>query len=134
MNTDENSRLTHDTTRWLLNGERGMSSDAMVRAISPAAVEFRSHARPRDHPHDLDDFRRCEVALREIDGLRDYLPRMSEVSPTWAKLVEHWDEIVRLVESADPGFFRRRWEMENRRAGSVGGARTLLRQCIGRDA
>lgn len=118
-------------TRWLLTGERGMSSEAMVRHLTD--VEFRSNSR-NDYPHDLDDFRRCEVALREIDGLRELLPAMAQVSVPWRSLVEHWDEIVRLAEDVRPGYFRRRWEME-RGPGMWGTpAHDILRAAIGRDA
>lgn len=110
-----------------------MSSEAMVRAISPVTVEFRSNSRQWDHPHDMDDFRRCEVALREIEGLREYLPHMCQASPTWANLVESWDEIVSLAEASNPDFFRPWRELDRHtKSTRMPSAVALLRRCLGR--
>lgn len=52
------------------------------------------------HPHDLDDFGRCYRLLQLIPEWRFKLHIMSNVSRQWAKLVENWDEITKLYESA----------------------------------
>lgn len=90
---------------WLANGERGISSKAIVSGVTGTPVG-RSYGFPT-HPVDPSDFRRCEVLLREVPEARFALPLMSAVSPVWAALVAHWDELVALAESESPGMFVR---------------------------
>lgn len=89
-------------TEWLIYGERGASSDAIVKALTSLHA-----AGPwdRSHPYDPSDFRRCETLLRSVPSLRALMPRMADVSPVWAQLVERWDDIVALGESEVPGIF-----------------------------
>jgi hypothetical protein len=113
---------------WLANGERGMSSEAMVAHMTGQQI---GRTRNRgDYPWDLDDFRRCELLLREVPPARTVLHDMREVSPTWARVVDAWDEIVALVEQDAPDFFTRRGIT---RGGSALGGRRL-RVALGRDA
>lgn len=116
---------------WLASGERGISSEAIVSQLTGHRVGRRRW--PDDHPHDPDDFRRCEMLLRAYPLARLTFPEaMKTRSEVWARLVEHWDELVELIESEAPGAFR----------GSVGIARTgmgrtpkayaLIRQLVGR--
>jgi hypothetical protein len=121
-----------DVTRWLLSGERGLSSEFMVGHLT--AREFRTHSRHSEYPLDMDDFRRCEVALREIAGLREHLPRMAGVSGEWKRLVENWDEIVRLAEVDNSAWFRRYWDWERRVSLWGTPPHNLLRSSIGRDS
>jgi len=45
------------------------------------------------HPMDKVDFECCARLLRDFPDLRERLPEMAEVSPTWAALVSRWDEL-----------------------------------------
>jgi hypothetical protein len=91
-----------EAVRWHLNGEKGISSDAIFDRLYFGRTNPRwSH----NWPHDPDDFRRCELLLREVPELRGRLPEMAAVHPVWARLVERWDEITALMEEEVPGVF-----------------------------
>jgi hypothetical protein len=84
-------------TTWLMFGERGLSSEAIVMKL----VYGRVNPGFND-PSDPDDFRRCELLLRQVPELRADFHRMAEVSPRWAGLVERWSDLVALVEEEFP--------------------------------
>lgn len=88
---------------WLANGERGLSSEAIVAKLTGVRVGRRQWQ--IDHPHDMGDFGRCEKLLRRVDIARLLLPEMATVSREWALLVENWDELVRVAESEAPDVF-----------------------------
>lgn len=90
-------------TEWLASGERGLSSEAMVQRMTGQRIGRRGSR--GDHPWDLDDFRRCELLLRQVPIARILLPTMERQGPVWARLVEHWDEIVELAEREVPSMF-----------------------------
>ena len=79
---------------WLMFGERGVSSEAMVSWL----VYGRTPTGSFNDPADPDDFRRCENLLSSVPTLRDELPRMGELSTRWAGLVERWGKIRDLME------------------------------------
>lgn len=82
--------LGEGVSNWLLRGERGLSSNAICKAMfgipSAAGVE---------HPLAPDDLQRC---LRFLDAAEahDRIGVMREVSPAWARLVPRWAEITSL--------------------------------------
>jgi hypothetical protein len=69
---------------WLANGERGLSSKCMAMwlAFGKRADDGFGPA----HPYDPDDMDRCLKLLHRAPGLRERLPLMAELSPTWAAL------------------------------------------------
>ncbi|WP_102158696.1 hypothetical protein [Zhihengliuella halotolerans] len=83
--------------RWLNDGERGVSSNAIVQYL----VHGKIPAGFND-PADPSDFRRCELLLKAVPSLRKQFHRMAEVSPRWAALVERWGEIAALLEEEYP--------------------------------
>lgn len=90
---------------WLLFGEVGTSSKAIVTHLTAGRV-----APGFNDPADVGDFRRCEKLLRSVPTLRAELPRMASVSPVWAGLVHHWEEIATLLEEEVPGIYESvRW-------------------------
>jgi hypothetical protein len=97
--------LSHFTS-WLASGERGISSEAIVSQLTGSRV---GHSWPgNDIPFDPADFRRCELLLRAYPLARLIFPAaMRSRSGNWARLVEHWDELVELIESEVPGAFNR---------------------------
>lgn len=97
MMIDQNQLLN-----WLANGERGTSSDTLFTHLT-GITAIRGY---QSHPLDLDDFRRCELLLRQVPGLREKLHHARQISPVWARLVQHWDEIVNTLESEIPGYFK----------------------------
>jgi hypothetical protein len=90
-------------TEWLASGERGISSEAIVSHLTGARVG-RNYGFG-DHPYDPGDFRRCEKLLRQVPFARVALPQMATRSPEWAALVDHWEELVALMEEEAPGVF-----------------------------
>lgn len=92
-----------DLIEWLAGGERGISSNAIVKRITGLSTGLRR--RGMDYPLDPADFKRCEKLLRAVPALRPELHRMSDVSPVWAALVARWDEIAALLEEEAPGVY-----------------------------
>jgi hypothetical protein len=81
--------------RWLLVGERGASSEAIV-------AHLRGVPKARNggyYPHDADDLQRCMKLLIEVPELVPDFPRMREVSPQWAALVDNWEALCRSLIS-----------------------------------
>lgn len=87
---------------WLMTGERGISSNAIVTHLTGIYV---SGAHYWDYPHDPSDFRRCELLLRAVPEARRHLPSLASKGLVWEKLVGAWDELVALGESEVPGIF-----------------------------
>ncbi|MFS0716865.1 hypothetical protein ABC337_15375 [Arthrobacter sp. 1P04PC] len=98
-------------TDWLMFGERGVSSEAIVGHLVYGKVRGGFN-----DPADPADFRRCELLLRQVPLLRLELPRMAEVSTRWAALSANWDKIAALLEEEVPNV----WEpLGYRRGGSA---------------
>ena len=94
-------------THWLANGERGISSEAIVSQLTGQQVGRRWSG--SDHPHDPGDFRRCELLLRNYPLARlTFVAEMPKRSEVWTRLVEHWDELVALIETECPDAFNGR--------------------------
>lgn len=91
---------------WLATGERGISSEAIVSRLTGVPV---GQWHGSSNPWDPSDFRRCELLLRRVPLARMALPMMRDVSPTWARLVDAWDDLVALAESEIPGVFDGPW-------------------------
>lgn len=87
---------------WLRNGERGISSEAIVTHLTGIYVgSYYSH----DYPHDPADFRRCELLLRAVPEAREFFAALADKGVVWSGLVAAWDELVALGESEAPGIF-----------------------------
>lgn len=80
--------LQTKTINWLATGSTGLSSKAMAFYLA-----FGQKTERGSYPHDPDDLDRCLRLLEAVPELRQYLPRMSEVSPHWAALLENWEAI-----------------------------------------
>lgn len=89
---------------WISYGERGLSSEAIVYRLTGVHLSGR-HWSGKDHPADPSDFRRCEILLREVPLARVVFSAMRDVSPTWARFVDAWDDLVALAEEECPGIF-----------------------------
>lgn len=77
--------------QWLLEGERGRSSNAMCKRMYGVPQSAGT-----DHPHDPSDLLRC---LRFLDATDSHakVALMADVSPGWAALVPEWDALAALV-------------------------------------
>jgi hypothetical protein len=84
---------------WFWSGERGASSEAMVTFLFSLPAYRISD--PTAHPYDPADLRRCRLAIEAI-GLEDRIGELSQLSPTWAKLVEVWPELCKTMDEEAP--------------------------------
>ncbi|MDE2107158.1 MAG: hypothetical protein KGL39_58675, partial [Patescibacteria group bacterium] len=87
---DPDTRVLSDIDRrgrWLALDDSGLSSRCIADKMCGAQ-------RNVDHPHDGQDFGRCERLLALYPEWRARLPEMVTVSPYWAALVPRWAEIV----------------------------------------
>lgn len=82
--------LSMEATKWLASGARGISSNTIFTVLTGVDA-MRDWG--MDHPHDPADFNRCRMLLEQVPELVPLLPRMKDVSPVWAALVERWDDI-----------------------------------------
>ena len=82
---------------WLGNGERGLSSDAIVIRLTGEKWLAGRYNSGKDHPHDPGDFRRCMKLLSAVPVARAAIGEMRDVSREWAALVQHWDELEALA-------------------------------------
>lgn len=97
--------ISDDAARWLATGAHGLSSEALFTMT--VGLDIRGdheHGRSPRHPYDPDDFQRCERMLRAVPEARANL-HAARVTPEWTALIDHWDEIVALMEQEVPGVF-----------------------------
>ena len=96
-----NPGISEAATKWLAGGQRGISSETIFTHLTgiDALGDWR-----KDHPHDSADFRRCRLLLEQVPELVPLFPRMAEVSPQWAALVEQWDTICATMDEEAPAW------------------------------
>lgn len=81
--------------QWLANGQTGQSSKAMmINLLCNQRIKGAS-----DHPWDPSDFRRCLLLLKTVPEFKEKISLMADVSETWARIVNHWDEIEQVLLS-----------------------------------
>lgn len=85
---------------WVCTGERGLSSEAMCRALFGIPMADDRNEQP--YPRDPDDLRRCRLFLEAVPEARSRMGELSNLSPTWKAYVEHWDEMNRLFNEEAP--------------------------------
>jgi len=78
-----------EVAEWLRSGERGASSNAMCKRFFGVPKDAGDN-----HPHDPDDLRRCVLFL-DATSTHGRIRDMSDVSPSWASLVNQWNEILK---------------------------------------
>lgn len=82
--------------KWLANGNRGLSSEAMAYYLGFGIKKKEDGA---CHPRDPGDFNRCLELLRAAPSLRKKLPEMSKLSKQWKRLAMAWDVIEASLEA-----------------------------------
>lgn len=110
---------------WLTFGERGMSSEAIVKKLA-----YGHGVDAFYYPSDPSDFRRCELLLRMVPTLRVSLPLMASVSGNWANLVGRWAEVAKSMEEECPGIF----DGPAKRRESAPKTYALMQEILGRRA
>lgn len=96
-------QITKAMMRWLANGERGISSQAIFETVT--GVPCRTDWRFDTYPRDPDDVRRCELLLDACPELRAKLDMMRTVSPEWNALVEAWPQIIAACDHEARGWW-----------------------------
>lgn len=95
-----NPGLSEAATRWLANGERGVSSNTIFAHLTGVNANDSWNG----HPYDADDFRRCRLLLEQVPELDPLLPQMAEVSAQWKDLVYLWQDICGAMDRESPGW------------------------------
>lgn len=80
---------------WLINGERGISSETMFYYLSGRRI-----GKHESHPSDPDDFRRCYLLLKAVPQWKTQLHKLKPVSKVWEGLVDNWDKLTEMLETA----------------------------------
>ena len=88
-----------DLVRWLAGGELGVSSNTIVQYLTclPALGGFNSN-----HPNDPADLAGCRKLLEAVPWLQTEFPRMASRSDVWARLVDNWDDLCRMMDNEAP--------------------------------
>lgn len=81
---------------WLREGERGLSSNALCRALF--GVPDRAGT---NYPQDVSDFSRCKTMV-EATGGRDRLDRALGLSAQWRAVIGGWDALCQLYDLEAP--------------------------------
>lgn len=100
--------ISQNAAHWLATGSRGLSSEALFSMTTGLDIRggsslhrFREGWR---HPYDPDDFQRCERMLRAVPEARSNFAA-AKTTPEWTVLIDHWDELVALMQDELPGIF-----------------------------
>lgn len=88
-----------DPIAWVTNGDTGISSMAIWAVMMGRPAERRHFG---NTPSDPSDFGRCYRLLKVMPSWRARLPEVAAKFPTWAPLVEAWDELTALYEEELP--------------------------------
>src|SRR3546814_9427646 len=85
--------VSEAAARWLVQGERGLSSMAIFSHLTGYP------GNKQNHPRDPDDLRRCRKLLEQVPEFRS--PRfdlMANVSEIWSGFVTQWDDLCEVMD------------------------------------
>src|SRR4051794_33065117 len=77
--------MTDNITRWLVEGERGLSSETM------AAVALGLAPKRPSFPLDPSDLNRCIKLVDAAPEVKRAFPRIAALSPQWVAVIGNWD-------------------------------------------
>lgn len=86
---------------WFTYGDRGMSSEALMRHLFKTPDPLRSTRDATAFPYDPDDLRRCRLALEQT-GTLARIGEAAAISKTWAALVGKWDVLCATMDEEAP--------------------------------
>ena len=92
-------------TLWLLNGEGGIggiASETMVRHIMNAPWPPGVPPNSPSFPWDSGDLRRCRLLVEQVPQIAEGLERMRTASPIWARIIDHWADLCRVMDEEAP--------------------------------
>ena len=88
-------------TQWLLTGERGVSSNAIVCLALGSKFDVFGNRTPSD----AGDLRRCLLLLEAVPTLKPYLTTVvANSSPEWKRMVGCWDILTEIFTEAIPDY------------------------------
>jgi hypothetical protein len=83
----KNLELQSKVLKWIFNSRNiGLSSKAMAASVC-------GHNDKIDHPYDPSDLNRCIKLCTEIPEIKESFNLIANLSPTWGKLINRWDEL-----------------------------------------
>lgn len=85
---DERESVMARAVDWLLGGDAGLSSRAILRHMVGQLVEA------WDYPGDLYDFGRCVRLLDRFPEWQDRVGEMAEYGEGWAGVVNRWEALL----------------------------------------
>jgi hypothetical protein len=85
---------------WLASDDTGLSSEWMAHVIFGVPVSDRFGG--GSFPYDTGDFGRCYRFLQKFPQARESLHKLRASGPVWSGMVDRWDELERLYDSAEP--------------------------------
>ena len=83
----EEATICEKMLGWYLHGERGLSSEAIARAVV-GVTDKRAH-----YPRDPGDLRRCLLLLREVPEAQAGISLLAKRSTEWARLRKAWPDL-----------------------------------------
>ena len=95
-NSITNKSIPEKVLRWLLSGDTGLSSKAIVRKLMGYDKPIKGQVVTDDHsilehvgnyPHDTDDLGRCIRLLEAVPEFKSRLKEMATVNKEWEGLV-----------------------------------------------
>lgn len=95
--------LPAGAAEWLLQGERGISSETIFSHLTGIPLTRHGQMWP---PADAHDLARCRRLLDQVPKFRAALPRMAELGDRWAALIARWDEVCALMDEEAPDWRR----------------------------
>ncbi len=95
------SEISQSLAMWLGCGERGVSSNTIVRHLTGLDTLGGFSG---SHPLDPDDLRRCALLLEACPELAAKFDRMRTASPEWAALVDTWATLVQTMDEEVPNW------------------------------
>ncbi len=75
---------------WLNTGKTGLSSKTMAYVALGHVPDYCWE------PADPADLNRCLLLLESAPIVREFFPKIRELSPEWAAIIDHWDELEKL--------------------------------------
>lgn len=87
---------------WLLTGERGLSSETIVKLVLGIPL-----GKPwgNSTPLDAGDFRRCALLFKAVPTLRPFLDTViAESDPAWSLFARDWDLLQEIFIASIPNY------------------------------
>ncbi len=86
------NNLPDKVLNWIVNGERGNSSNTICQAIY--GIPDPQERVYTEYPFDIADLRRCMLFLETLDyDGKQLFEKVADLSPEWNRLYKSWNEI-----------------------------------------